>query len=250
MRWIKWVHFLSLDVVLGAVLYQCFLYTSIMNRWPELSVMSALAAAVGFIYIVDRWLDNRLHAPADERHLFFNTHRLLTVFLAIFWMFLGGWTLFDLPISLLRISGILALFMWLYWWAWSQSWFSKRHGLKEFCTSVLYASGIFAPIFAQMEELSPSILFLWGALVLIAFQNLYLFTRVDVLLRIVEIFTLLYLIYLAIYLQDFMRVVPFFVTFGIHVVLRVRGLNLRSAMTAEMAFFSPLLYLMYGIISK
>jgi hypothetical protein len=236
--------------VLGAVLFQSFLFKSLLDRWPSLASICALAAAVGFIYVVDRWLDNRLFAPADERHLFFNTHRVPTAILAIFWMLLGLGTIYYLPISLLRISCILGFSMLVYWFAWSQSWLAKVHGFKEFCTAFLYAAGIFASIFAHLEGVGNAVSLNFLALVLIAFQNLYLFTRVDAFLRIVEIAIVLYLIFLVIYLHDFMRVVPFFVTFGIHVVLRVRGLNLRSAIIAEMAFFSPLLYLLYGIISK
>lgn len=250
MRYIKWVHFLSLDVVLGAVLFQSFLYKSLLGQWAPLAIPCALAAAVGFIYVVDRWLDNRLYAPEDERHVFFKTHPRQTAAWVIFWMLLGLATLFYLPIDLIQCSCILGLFMLVYWWVWSQSWFASVHGLKEFCTAFLYASGIFAPIFVQLEGCTKPALCCFLALHLIAFQNLYLFTRVDVLLRGLEIFIGLYLTFLAIYLPDFMRVVPFFVTFGIHVVLRVRGLGLGSSLVAESAFFSPLLYLMYGIISK
>jgi hypothetical protein len=250
MRYIKYAHFLSLDVVLGAGLFQIYLHLLILKTWPSVAVMSALASAVGLIYVLDRWLDNRLQTPEDDRHLFFNRNAILTRSMALFWLLTGLVSLIYLPFYLIQFSLVIGFFVLLYWWAWSQSWFSQIQGLKEICTAFLYAMGIFAPIFAQMDGLSTSSFFCFLGLLFIAFQNLYLFTRVDRFFKILELWTGLYLIFLAIYLQDFMRVVPFFVTFGIHVGLRVNGGEVRSRMLGEMAFFSPILYLVYGIISK
>ena len=250
MRYIKFAHFLSLDVVLGAVLFQIYLHLLILDSWPSLAEMSALASAVGLIYVLDRWLDNRLQTPEDERHMFFNRYAFQTRLMAIFWLVIGLVSIFYLPFHLIQFSLVIGFFVLLYWWAWSQSWFSKIQGLNEFCTAFLYAMGIFAPIFSQMPRLSASSFFCFLGLLFIAFQNLYLFTRVDRFFKILELWTGFYLIFLAIYLPDFMRVVPFFVTFGIHVGLRVNGVEVRSRMLGEMAFFSPILYIVYGIISK
>ncbi len=250
MRYIKLAHFLSLDVVLGAVFFQIFFHLIFLHEWPSMFVMGALASSVGLIYILDRWLDNRLFIASDDRHLFYKQNRRHAFILAGFWLMLGIFCLCYLPISLIRFSVIIGFFVLMYWLVYSLSWFSRVRALKEFCTAFLYSLGIFAPIFSRFHSLDGLLCFYFFALLFIAFQNLYLFTRVDGFLRGLEIWNGLYLIFLTIYLQDVMRVVPFFLTFGIHVALRVFGLSARSRMIGEIAFFSPLLYIIYGIISK
>jgi len=75
MRFFRILHFLSIDVVLGACLFQCLLTTIFFpGQFPPYQVSAALAFVVWTIYLVDRVIDNQNPVSNSALHDFHLKH--------------------------------------------------------------------------------------------------------------------------------------------------------------------------------
>jgi hypothetical protein len=259
MRFFKTLHFLSLDVVLGACLFQCLLTTIFLpGQFPPLLITLALAFAVWTIYLVDRFIDNQnpvIHSALHDFHLkhvheikyLIGVNMLILLFLVT-----------CLPKYLIINGLLIGIFMLVYWAFLIFGFFKRVKFSKEISTAIIYTTGIFLYIFSNALEsnmvLQVLMVFLFF---LLALQNLVLFTCLsnsdltgESMLIGIEVLwiglclALLFFTQLSIFL-----LLPFLLTFVIHLWIHYISKSKQWAWVGEIAFFSPLFYYLYAIIS-
>jgi hypothetical protein len=246
MRFIK---NLSLEVVVGAVLYQYFLNQVYFHTFPLVQEGVILALVVWFLYLLDRQVDNIFHPAQDERHqIHLDKSPQIGILLAI----LGVSILCLLPFQrfeVLLAGFVLLLLVMFYGFAWHKGWL---HLEKELFTALLYALGV--GLVVSVRE--PRAVLLVLPLVALAYQNLCFCNLIDSSsdfyarrLRKTEwiLVGLLSGIYAA--TQEIFLVLPFLVTFGITFLLSRLSRSDEKRLLGDIAFWSPLIYLLHGIFS-
>jgi hypothetical protein len=245
----RFIRNLSLEVVIGAVLYQCFLYQVYFHAIPSYPEMAILALVVWFLYLLDRQIDNLFQPVQDERH---RLHLYKSPLIRILLVILGVSILCLLPFQRLEVlfAGFsVLLFILLYGYAWHKRWLRSE---KELFTALLYAVGVGLVVWVR----EPKSILLVLPLIALAYQNLCYFNLMESpshfyagRLRKTEwiLVGLLSGIYAA--TQEIFTVLPFLVTFGITFVLSRLPFSEEKRLLGDMAFWSPLIYLFYGIFS-
>lgn len=246
MRFIK---NLSLEVVIGAILYQFFLYQVYFHTFPLVQEGVILALVVWFLYLLDRQIDNLFQPVQDERH---RIHLDKSPQIRILLVILGVSILCLLPFQQLEVlfAGFsLLLLVILYGYAWHKGWLRLE---KELFTALLYALGVGLVVWVR----EPRAVLLVLPLVALAYHNLCFFNLIDSSsvfyaqrLRKTEwiLVGLLSGIYAA--TQEIFLVLPFLVTFGITFLLVRLPFSKEKRLLGDIAFWSPLIYLLHGIFS-
>ncbi len=246
MRFIK---FSSLEVVIGAVLYQFFLSATYLHTFPSLEEGVILGLVVWFFYLLDRQVDNHFLPSQDQRHQFHIEHQcvlraLMCVILAVILCLLP-----FVSSAVLRAGVMLAIAVILYGFCTQKGWLQQE---KELCTAVLYAVGVGLVVWVREPRAFLGVL----ALAALAYQNLCYFALLEnesvfFMSRLKKsewvIMGLLSGIYAS--SQDLFLVLPFLVTFGITIFLSRMSLSEDRRIWADLAFWSPLIYLLHGIFS-
>ena len=245
----RFIRNLSLEVVIGAVLYQCFLSKVYFHAVPSYSEMAILALAVWFLYLVDRQIDILFQPVQDERHQIHVRHRK---FYRVFISFLGFSVACLLPFQstqVLLAGFLLLLLVLIYGFTWHKGWLCFE---KELFTALLYALGVGLVVWVR----EPRSVLLVLPLIALAYQNLCFFNLIDSpsdfyagRLRKTEwiLVGLLSGIYAA--TQEIFLVLPFLVTFGLTFLLSRMSLSDEKRLLGDLAFWSPLIYLLHGIFS-
>jgi len=246
MRFIK---YLSVEVVFGAVLFQIFLFDVYFNSFPSFAETSLLALAVWLIYLLDRQIDNLLQPIRDERHQFHLKYR------NFYWVIIG---LLGLAIACLLpfqskevlFAGFCLFFLLIaYGYFWHKGILRSE---KEVVTALLYGLGVGLVVWVR----EPRSIFLLLPLIALAYQNLCFFNLIESSshfyagrLRKTEwiLIGLVSGIYAS--TQDLFIVLPFLVTFGITFLLSRSSLSEAKRFWGDLAFWSPLIYLLHGIFS-
>ncbi|MCZ2485572.1 hypothetical protein [Aquirufa antheringensis] len=246
MRFIK---YLSLEVVLGAILYQCFLFEVYFHSLPPVVEVSLFALVVWFLYLVDRQVDIIFQPVQDERHEFHVQYRK---FYRVIIGLLGVAIACLLPFQRLEVllAGFVLLFLvMVYGFAWHKGWLRLE---KELFTSVLYGLGVGLVIWVR----EPRSLILLLPLMALAYQNLCYFTLMEspsdfYSARLKKTEWILIGLISGIYAttQEIFIVLPFLVTFGITYVLSRTAFSEAKHFWGDVAFWSPLIYFLHGIFS-
>jgi hypothetical protein len=175
-------HWLSLDVVLGAMLMHAAAYR-LPDRRGQSSWASTLLVgmAVFVIYTLDRFLDNRkTQTPATARHRFYDQQRDFLLKVVIGLAVVGFVLLFWLPFKVIVFGLIISLLAGLYLWVIFRS--DAQHTAqlwKEPIVAIIYTLGVWMPSILVAEPVtweSYALMFLFG---LVAFQNLLLFSWME-----------------------------------------------------------------------
>ena len=245
----RFIRNLSIEVVLGAVLYQLFLFKVYFQSSPPFPEVAILALVVWFLYLLDRQVDNLFQPVQDERHrIHLDKSPQIRILLAI----LGVSILCLLPFQRLEVlfAGFsLLLLVMLYGFAWHKGWLRLE---KELFTSVLYALGVGLVVWVR----DPRSVILVLPLIALAYQNLCFFNLIDSpsdfyagRLRKTEwiLLGLLGGIYAS--TLEIFTVLPFLVTFGITFILARLPFSEEKRLLGDLAFWSPLIYFIYGIFS-
>ena len=152
-----WLHLLSLDAPLVAVLWQLLFARALRAHLPPV-VTLVTALVIWLIYVADRILDSyKSEEAADQalRHRFYRAHRLafLPAFLAVFlitgWLSyndLGFRTWCDGLLLAAIVGGYFAVVHLLGGGA--QKWFPK-----EIAVAVLFGTGTFMPVSVRVQQL-------------------------------------------------------------------------------------------------
>ncbi|MGC2506019.1 MAG: hypothetical protein WA369_05130 [Candidatus Acidiferrales bacterium] len=164
-----WLHLLSLDAPLVAVLWQLLFTKALRVHLPPV-VTLVTALAIWLIYVADRILDSYQKGETSEealRHQFYRAHRL--AFLAPFFtvLLVTGWMAgADLGFKTWRDGLLLATIVGGYFavvhvlGGRARKWFPK-----EIAVAVLFGIGTFMPVSVRLQELDftfllPFLLFL------------------------------------------------------------------------------------------
>jgi hypothetical protein len=112
-KYYKYAHWLSLDVVLGAVLCHC-MAARLADTSINWLVIVVLAIVVFCIYLTDRILDNQKAIQQTDRHLFQNQHKDLLIKIIIGLVIIAFVLLFWLPKAILWFGLGLGVVVGLY----------------------------------------------------------------------------------------------------------------------------------------
>jgi hypothetical protein len=240
---------LSLEVVIGAVLYQYFLYDLHFHSSPNMAEALILALVVWVVYLLDRQIDNLFQPIQDVRHQVHVVYRrLIWIMIAVLGCLISCLLPF-LEIEVLLAGILLGFFLLAYGFAWHKGVLRSE---KELFTAILYGLGVGLVVWVREPT---SVLFLMP-LIGLAYQNLCFFTLLEGessfyrdRLKKTEwiLIGLLSGIYAA--TQDLFIVLPFLVTFGLTFLLSRSTLSEKNRFWGELAFWSPLIYLFHGIFS-
>ena len=176
-KFLKILHLLSFDVVLGAVVCNIMFWK--LNKIPpehSFAVVVILGLSVWIIYVLDRLLDNqKSDFNLSERHLF---HRENT---KVLWYFIGFLILicsiliFYLPFNIIIFGFIIASLTGIYLFIISKiSSKNKFQHFKEPITAFVYVSAVFGTTI--LHNLQTSSLLIGLIFLFIVFQNLLLFS--------------------------------------------------------------------------
>lgn len=240
---------LSLEVVIGAVLYQYFLYDICLHASPSFLEVSILALVVWFVYLLDRQIDNLFQPIQDVRHQMHAVYRRPIWIMIATLGFLISCLLPFLKIEILLAGLLLAFLLLAYGFAWHKGILRSE---KELFTAILYSLGVGLVVWVR----EPSAIFFLLPLIGLAYQNLCFFNLLEGKssfyrdrLKKTEwiLIGLLSGIYAA--TKDLFIVLPFLVTFGLTFLLSRSTISERNRFWGELAFWSPLIYLFHGIFS-
>jgi len=178
---ISLVRALSLDIVAGACICSLF-FADIMGIELTWVAVGCLGMAVWLIYTMDHLLDGfRVGDGGAFRHVFHKRYRgqIFAVWVAV--AFAGLMFSFQLPASTLKAGLVLALLVLVYFMLVYQ--FGAKHLYhKEVFGAFVYTAGVFLPAMTvSPEPWSPVVLVLILEFFLLAFINLLLFGRMDLL---------------------------------------------------------------------
>ncbi|MEQ8338694.1 MAG: hypothetical protein RIA62_15155 [Cyclobacteriaceae bacterium] len=171
-RYFRW---LSLDIVLGAVIFLSFL-GSLYELIIPISVYLALAITVWLIYSVDHLIDSRNIRTSDPRRVFHQKHFKRIVFFAGIVSILGLINVYYLPVEIIRAGAILAACCILYLML---VYFLPGLWFKELLVAIGYASGIFLTPISLLDSLQTIDFILFIQLTLLALVNLLVFSVYD-----------------------------------------------------------------------
>lgn len=248
-----------MDVVLGACLFQYLLTTIFLSgQFSPLLVTLALAFAVWTIYLVDRFIDNQkpvLHSALHDFHLK-HVHKIKYLIVGNILILL--YLIIYLP-KYLIINGMLMGILVLVYWAFLIFGIFKRvKFVKEISTATIYTAGIFLYVFSNALNsnivlLAPMVFLFF----LMALQNLVLFTCLSnselngesMLIGIEVLWISLWLAILFFTHLSIFLLLPFLLTFVIHLWIHYISKSKQWAWVGEIAFFSPLFYYLYAVIS-
>jgi hypothetical protein len=219
------------------------------HSFPRYTEGLLLALVVWFLYLLDRQVDNIFQPLQDDRHHFhFKYQKLFWVFISL----LGLSILCLLPFQSLAViqagfSVLILVFGYAY--TWHKGWLQRE---KELFTAILYGLGVTLIVWVR----EPSALFFTLPLVAMAYQNLCYFNLIEAdsvfyraRLKKTEWILIGLLSGLSARTQDLFIVLPFLVTFGLTFLFSRFSLTEENRFWGDLAFWSPLIYLLHGIFS-
>ncbi len=259
MRRTRFVHFSSLDVVLGAILYQLFWSKITFGHFPPLNQVVALFSAIWLIYLLDRKIDSNIEKSTDSRHLFQLKHKNKINILILGLASISVGNLFFLPLGLLQIGVLILMGIGLYWLIWWMGWFRFFLSSKEFFTAFFYTLGVGASTLYQ-SGLNNYFITIFVLLFLCVFQNLLLFSSLEntneskwkyILVMVEIVFLLNMFFFLYAHPQiEYGILIPFLFTFCLQVWIHYFAYSIHLRFLGELAFLSPIIYFIYEFFSK
>ncbi len=178
---LKILHYLSLDVVVGAMVSSWMFWKLPLGSGvsPKLA-LPALGLATWFIYLADRLLDIRDpgKALATARHRFFYQHQYNIQILTIACGLSGLIISFFLPASVLLPGLIIAISMAGYFFLINRTLHLTRFFIltKELAVSVIYPAAVAGIPLYNRSSIHLSDWILLGFFTLLTFQNLLTFS--------------------------------------------------------------------------
>lgn len=251
MRFFKILHFLSLDVVFGAVSMHLMVFHVVLGRWSPWEFSALLAAAVFLVYGMDRQIDNLTNAPKDVLHAFhakFRTPLFLGMGLVLLF---SGFVLLTMERLLIGLGLCLLLAVLFYWIAWVKNIFDSIWGLKEVGTSLIYSLGILIPTITS-DGFSIPLAIIELTLFGVALINLWLFTSIEMAGMRQRVLGLLCLLPCWFFCASLLGLpssilVIMGLIWGIHAGIYYFRPWISMRLWAEWAFASPLIYLLCNL---
>lgn len=140
-NFLKTLHYLSLDVVLGAVASSwMFWKMPDGNNVVNLPSLLVLGICAWIIYIFDRLVDNLKSDPEDARHQFHFQHQYYLQVVIIILLFITVLLSFFLPLKVIYFGVILLVLIRIYFYILQKKSKSDNYQyFKEIFTSVIYS---------------------------------------------------------------------------------------------------------------
>ena len=247
MRYFKIVHFLSLDVVFGAVAMNDVLYQYFLGSLPPWQFDLILAISVYLIYGIDRQIDNYTSETRDELHAYHEKHQVVLRRIIIVLGIYLGMLLMWVEFPMIKFGIGLGIAILLYWLGWVKHVFERFWGFKELLTAGIYSLGVALPtmVLAPYSNiLVASVLEIF----LLALMNLSLYTLIEEggstrVWMTCCILTLLVMIALGVIGVSLSLLSLFLFIWGIHVGIYYFRASKPERYVGDLAFLSPLIYL-------
>ncbi len=248
MRYFKIVHFLSLDVVFGAVAMNDVLYQYLLGSLPPWQFDLILAISVYLIYGIDRQIDNYTSETRDELHAYHEKHQVVLRRIIIVLGIYLGMLLMWVEFPMIKFGLGLGVAILLYWLGWVKHVFERFWGFKELLTAGIYSLGVALPTMV----IAPYSLILVACVLeifLLALMNLSLYTLIEEggstrVWMTCCIFTLLVMIALGVIGVSLSLLSLFLFIWGIHVGIYYFRASKPERYVGDLAFLSPLIYLL------
>lgn len=152
---LRTLHYLSLDVVLGAVA-SSWMFWKIPdgNGVVNLPSLLVLGICTWIIYILDRLLDNLKSEPEDARHQFHFQHQYYLQVVIIILLFIAAILAFFLPRSVIYFGFTLSVLLLIYFYILQKKSKSANYQyFKEIFTSVIYSICVVGSAFSTKHNL-------------------------------------------------------------------------------------------------
>lgn len=191
---LKYIQYLSLDVVLGALISSAFLADLFGVQMP-VSVYVGLGIAIWLIYTLDHLLDARRisEEAVNPRHAFHQRHQKSITVAVIAVFVLGVFNLWYLPFETVRLGLVLVTLVGLYLFS-VHLLKVKKIWHKEFSAALLYTIGILTGPLSLQSQFDLKMVMIAALFFLYAMINLLLFPlyeetsdREDAMISIVTI---------------------------------------------------------------
>ncbi len=247
MRYFKIFHFLSLDVVFGAVAMNDVLYQYFLGSLPPWQFDLILAISVFLIYGIDRQIDNYTSETRDELHAYHEKHQVVLRRIIIFLGIYLGMLLMWVEFPMIKFGLGLGVAILLYWLGWVKHVFERFWGFKELLTAGIYSLGVALPtmVFAPYSNILVAFVL---EIFLLALMNLSLYTLIEEggstrVWMTCCILTLLVMIALGVIGLSLSLFSLFLFIWGIHVGIYYFRASKPERYVGDLAFLSPLIYL-------
>lgn len=176
---LKTFHLLSLDVVLGAMLTSVMFWRLPDGSGPiEMSAVILLGISTWIVYILDRLLDLKIYPGSlTERHQFHADHQYNLSVLLVVLCIIGVVFCFLIPVRVLVFGVSLTAGLVIYFYLLNKVFKSSRVlWMKEPVTAITYTLAVAGIAFVHQSSVNLSGWILATFLLLIASQNLLLFS--------------------------------------------------------------------------
>lgn len=248
MRFFRSLHYLSVDVVLGAISLHMMIFHALLHAWPRWEYDALLGISVYLIYGIDRQIDNLSSKASDDLHVFHLTYRRLLISFMLVLGCINVVLLFRVEMEMVRVGIGLLILLGAYWLAWVKGIFKSSWGSKEFFTALIYSLGILLPT-SLLTDFPISLGF---ELFLLALLNLWIFTWIDmggkrIYIQILIGLSLVWLFMLAFGGLPVLVCALLFLIWGIHVGIYYFSPRMSMRLWAEWAFVSPLMYILCNL---
>lgn len=154
-NFLKNLHYLSLDVVVGAVA-SSWMFWQLPNgiTKPNLPALLILGICTWIIYILDRLLDNIKSDPQDARHKFHSQHQYYLQITIIILFFIALILVFFLPKKVIYFGIGLSFFLIIYFLILRKTpQKANYHYFKEIITALLYTLSVVGSAFSTKQNL-------------------------------------------------------------------------------------------------
>jgi hypothetical protein len=248
MRYFKIVHFLSLDVVFGAVTMNDVLYQYFLGSLPPWQFDLILAISVYLIYGIDRQIDNYTSETRDELHAYHEKHQVVLRRIIIVLGIYLGMLLMWVEFPMIKFGIGLGIAILLYWLGWVKHVFERFWGFKELLTAGIYSLGVALPTMVIAPYSNILVAFVLE-IFLLALMNLSLYTLIEEggstrVWMTCCILTFLFMIALGIIGVSLSLLSLFLFIWGIHVGIYYFRASKPERYVGDLAFLSPLIYLL------
>lgn len=248
MRFFRTLHFLSIDVVLGAVSLHMMIFHALLHVWPRWEYDALLGISVYLIYGIDRQIDNLSADVSDELHVFHAKYRCVLISLMLALVCVNIVLLYRIEMELVRFGIALLFLLGGYWAAWVKGIFTSCWGSKEIFTAAIYSMGVLLP-----STFNADFPFDLGfVLFLLALLNLWLFTFIatggkPIYIQALIGLSLLGIILLAYCVNNLFVNSLLLLIWGIHVGIYYFRPRMSMRPWAEWAFVSPIIYILCNL---
>ncbi len=178
---LRTLHYLSLDVVLGAVASSS-MFWKMPDGKREINIPSivVLGICTWIIYILDRLLDNLKSDPEDTRHWFHHQHQYYLQIGIIILLLMAGILVFFLPKSVIYFGVGISILLILYFIAVNRISISTDYQhFKEIFTALIYTLCVAGTALITKSNLDWRVYLSAGIFFLLVLQSLLIFSTFE-----------------------------------------------------------------------